>query len=253
MGYKKIFSEFDLQDIELQVCITLMEIGEVNATSLARRTHISRTAVYGVLERLKAKGLIKEKNTLSARLYQLEDTDKISYLLDQKLENISSAKSELKILDASRKRSIFHEPEIQYARSREDLQLLMSDMLFYKEKSLHAVWPIVNVMEILGKKYWEEFQTKRIERSVSLKVVWPHESKKEIKNIDFLKSDTAQLRQVRISPSSVKYDLGYVVYGNKTIYISSGKEHFGFLVKSPELADLMRMQFSLLWDKSVDL
>jgi hypothetical protein len=44
--------------------------------------------------------------------------------------------------------------------------------------------------------------------------------------------------------------MGYWIYGNKVLFISSRKESFAFIVESLELTQLLRSQFDFFWKNS---
>lgn len=47
--------------------------------------------------------------------------------------------------------------------------------------------------------------------------------------------------------------MGYWIYGDKVVCISSRKESFGFIIESREFAELLCAQFEVLWKQAKPL
>ena len=72
----------------------------------------------------------------------------------------------------------------------------------------------------------------------------------ELENYPFIGVGKEHLRQLRIAPEKMTWNMGHAIYDDKVAFISSKKEAFGFIVHSQDFADLMRVQFEEIWDIS---
>ncbi|KKS83544.1 MAG: Transcriptional regulator, TrmB, partial [Parcubacteria group bacterium GW2011_GWA2_43_11] len=54
----------------------------------------------------------------------------------------------------------------------------------------------------------------------------------------------------RYAKAGQAFRMSYSIYDDKVVFISSAKEAYGFVVQSKEFAELMLMQFELLWSNS---
>ena len=54
----------------------------------------------------------------------------------------------------------------------------------------------------------------------------------------------------RYAPKGFAPEMAYTVYGDKVLFVSSAQESFGFVVHSAAFAQLMSLQFDVLWGVS---
>ena len=106
------------------------------------------------------------------------------------------------------------------------------------------------MVEVLGGDFFRYHNKQRIHNRLSVKALWPKNQLVEIKNHPYFGSGKNFLREIRIAPESVDFHMGYWIYGNKTVFISSRQENFGFILDSQEMADMLRSQFQILWNLS---
>jgi isopropylmalate/homocitrate/citramalate synthase len=75
----------------------------------------------------------------------------------------------------------------------------------------------------------------------------------EIKNHPYFGSGKEFKREIKIAPKEIDFTMGYWIYGNKTVFISSQKESFGFILESVEFAQMLKAQFKVMWQMSKTL
>ncbi|MCK5320939.1 MarR family transcriptional regulator [Candidatus Parcubacteria bacterium] len=251
MEIRKLLSIFNLREIEIEIFEKLLSNGTMGATELASQINISRTSVYDLLDRLVEKGLVLQTLKGSIKKFSLCPLEKLMLLIEEKEKDIIKAKSALEdIKDIYQKTSQKIGPRLQIFEGREALQQMMKDMLLYRNITVRAYWPVKKVMETLTPKFFQEFQEKRLERNMHLKVIWPQEQKPSLNKFPFLKTGIKYKRESRLAPKNISFCLGYTIYNNTVRFISSDKENFGFLIESHELAEMMKGQFDLAWSIS---
>ncbi|MBI4054391.1 MAG: hypothetical protein HY397_03630 [Candidatus Doudnabacteria bacterium] len=113
---------------------------------------------------------------------------------------------------------------------------------------VRVYWPILDVIKLLGPRFVEEFNHKRINQKITLKTIWPRTQTPPQKKFPFLQAGIESKREVRLAPEGVDFSLGYTIYGNTVRFISSSKESFGFLITSREFAQTMITNFDIIWD-----
>ena len=124
---------------------------------------------------------------------------------------------------------------------------MLREVLWYPGIEMHGIWSISEVVELLGVEEFKEFHQKRIKKDIWINIVWPQD-----KTLDtqWLLSDPEQKRAIRVLPQQVSWDMGYWIFGDKVLFISSQRELFGFVVQSKGFAALMKAQFDVLWGLS---
>ena len=253
MNLNSIYTVFSLNATEILIFESLLLSGPQKASLVAKNIKTNRTTVYNHLKQLMGRGLIYETINNGVKLFAVQPREKINFLIQEKEEKFKEAKTSLDIIKDVYAKQNYLQPRIQIFENQKELQQMMNDMLLYQNITVLAYWPILKVMETLGKDFLAEFQQKRIACNINLKTIWPSSQIPTSKAYKFLEISEDQKREVRIVPANTNFDLGYVIYKNTVRFISSAREDFGFLIESQELAETMKGQFELIWKISKPL
>ena len=246
-------TSFGLNRLEESLYQVLLVNSAMGATELARKANISRTSVYDVLGRLIDKGLIVEIQEMNKKLFTIQPLEKVELILKEKEEGLHEALNMIAKLKESRGRDITEQPQLLVFRGTKALQEMMKDVFFYPGEMIYSYAPPQKVFQLLTPKSMDNFHKKRIESDIPIKVIWPSTELGILKKYPFLIPGVDKRREARTLDIPVAFPLGYMVYGNNVIFLSSKKEGFGFIVRSRELAETMKGQFHILWEASRDI
>lgn len=83
-----------------------------------------------------------------------------------------------------------------------------------------------------------------------LRVIWPKDKRLDTRKYPYLSSGEEHLRELRFAPKGMTWNMGYWMYEDRVVFLSSEKEGFGFVVRSKDFADLMKIQFEQIWQMS---
>src|SRR3989344_8958739 len=250
---EQTLSTLGIGSVETSVYNTLAESGPVSAGFLARKMHVPRSSLYGYLEILCAKGLVRQNHTNKKKRWQAEPVETIGALIQNDIDNLLQTKENfLAILPELQKKRItdFIAPTVTHFEGVEGMRQMFRDILLYHDIETVALWSMKDAIQFLGREFMEELSVKRAKNRISLRVIWPEEKVVDTLQFDFLTHDKELFRDIRIAPKKITTSMGYWVYENKTSFISSKKESFGFIVESAELANMLRKQFEVFWGMS---
>ena len=144
----------------------------------------------------------------------------------------------------------YQAPKFQVFEGTEELKNALKDMLLYRNMETQAFWPQKKMVEVLSGEFFRYHNKERIKNNLSVRAIWPQHQKVEIKNHPYFGSGEKFLREIRIAPSGTDFHMGYWIYGNKIVFISSARESFGFIIQSQEMAQMLKTQFEILWQIS---
>lgn len=250
---KNIFKKLNLGEAEEVTYIALTESGSVSAGFLARKMHIPRSSLYGYLENLRVKGLVRQSYKFDKKIWQAEPVESLNALIQNEVDSLLQTKKEFAaILPEFQKKHIsnFIAPTMTYFEGVDGLKQMFRDVLLYHDIETVGFWSIKDTLQFLGKEFMQELISKRIANRISLRVIWPEDKSIDLSQAPFFFPNNKPLRDIRIAPKSLTTSMGYWVYENKVLFISSKKEAFGFIVESAELADMLRKQFEVFWKMS---
>jgi sugar-specific transcriptional regulator TrmB len=246
--FTKIFEELGLSELTQKVFNELLGKGPSTAKQLADRVNIPRPSVYDHLKILIQKGLVMEKVVDSKKVFLVDDLKNIQELLDAKIRSLQEEKKKFDVsLPSLLNRTSFIEPQIKFYSGKDGVKQVLSHIMTNRNIETELFWPMSEMLKVLGPEYLEELNTKRIQRNIYLRAIWPSDKKINIQKYPYLAGDEEHLRELRFAPIGMTWNMGYWMYENRVAFLSSEKEGFGFVVHSKEFADLMRLQFEQMW------
>ena len=180
-------------------------------------------------------------------MFNIDEPNEFERLLDDKIDNLNKAKKKIKDWRSNLKTSPALEPKIKFYSGIDGIRQVLRDMLWHDNIETYTMWPISDMVDILGREYLEDLNRKRIKQKISIKGIWPANKAVKLKEYPFLGVGKGHLRELRIAPSPMNWDMSYWLYSDKIAFISSEAESFGFVVHSRDFTNLMKQQFEVIW------
>jgi sugar-specific transcriptional regulator TrmB len=250
----KLFKQLNFSPKTCRVYTRLLETGPSSARQLSENLNIPRPSVYDSLKILIQNGLVAEQTVENKKIFQVDDIKNLPRLLDEKISALGRQKTKLEeLLPSLSKKAQSIEPKIRFYSGVKGVKQVLKDMLWYQNTETYTMWPISEMVEILGKEYLAELNRKRIQRNISIKGIWPREKGVNFKEHPYLGVGKRHLRELRFAPHEMVWNMSYWIYADKAAFISSQKEMFGFVITSAEFVELMEAQFKIIWKMSTPI
>ena len=247
----KIFEELGLSVITERVFNELLTKGTLSARQLADNLSIPRPSVYDHLKILIQKDLVAERSEDSKKAFVVADIQNIPNLLKEKIRVLESEKHKFELeLPNLLKSQNFIEPQIKFYTGKEGMKQVMNHIMLNRDIETFLFWPMSEMMEVLGPEFLKDLNEKRVKRNISLRAIWDRSKVIDFEKYPYLKASKETLRELRFSPEGMSWEMGYWMYDDKVIFLSSRKEGFGFVVHSRDFANMMRIQFNAIWNIS---
>ncbi|MDI6733876.1 MAG: helix-turn-helix domain-containing protein [Patescibacteria group bacterium] len=251
---KQILEKAGIPKTAIDIYLRLLETGSTSARQLAENLSIPRPSVYDNLKILIKNGLVVEFEKENKKTFSVDDVRSLSYLLHTQSETLKRNEEELaRLLPSLQKNSRTIEPKIKFYSGTEGIKRVLNDLLWYKNIETYTMWPISDMVDLLGKYYLENLNRKRIRNNISIKGIWPSGKIVPLKEFPFLGVGKGHLRELRIAPKNMVWNMSYWLYADKVAFISSKKELFGFLIHSHDFAELLKTQFEVIWKLSTPI
>lgn len=227
------------------VYVALMERGELTVLELSKKTKISRTTVYRIIDKLKKKGLIEEVFTHDKKQYKTTPPDTLEALVQSEESRVEKLKELLPVL-----------PEL--IASRKTINQKGTAIKFYKGKLgiKQMLWNVLNTKtEIVGYTFGalkevtgEEFENKWIleflRRKLQLRdiVSTAYSNKRaQAKN-----EVSTEVRVIDTKKLNIYYQMD--IYDNVVSYYRWEEgEIYGVELHDKLIAKMQRQQFELMW------
>lgn len=246
--FTKLFKEMGLSENANQIYLRLLKLGPASARQLAENLNLPRPTVYDNLKLLIKYGLATEKEKENKKLFGVDEIKNLPQLIKSKIEALKKEEANIKkILPTLALRAKTIEPKIKFYSGSEGIKQVLKDMLWYNNIETLTMWPISEMVEILGKEYLENLNRRRIRQNISIRGIWPRDKAVDFKNHPYLGVGKSHLRQLRFAPKGMTWEMSYWLYADKAAFISSKKECFGFIIHSQDFAQLLKAQFEIIW------
>lgn len=251
-----LFISLGLSRDESKTYMALLESGPVAAGALAKRMGAPRPSVYGFLKRLVDQGAALQSTKGNVKIFTAASPQALNGLLRDKIEKLESQQTKFQRIMPELEKKIplgIFNPRFEFFEGREGVRNVLSDMLLYSGIETRSYWPMQAMVDILGDEFFHHHNKIRIRNRTSVKAIWPQNQIVSIKNHPSLGAGKDYLREIRIAPPDIDFSMGYWIYKNKTAFLSSRAESFGFVIESAELAQMMQSQHELMWKNSKKL
>lgn len=244
----KTLEKLGLRDEETKTFLYLLENGGQTAGNLAKKTGLSRPSLYGFLKKLQGNGLVVESLKDGVKTFAVVSKEKVNALLDQKITELNSSKSDIEKLFANAQiGKVITSPRFQFFEGKDGVQYVLKDMLLYRDIKTKAYWPIKATIDLLSENFFYQLNQERVRRHIYTQSIWPESQKVDIKKHPYLGVGGEFFREIRLAPKEIDFSMGYWIYENKVAFVSSKKECFGFIIESREFAEMMSSQHEAIW------
>lgn len=248
---KKILNDIGLSNNASRIYMRLIETGHSSARQLAENLNLPRPTVYDNLKLLIKNSLVIEKEEENKKIFGIDDIKNLQNLISSKIELLKI--DQQKIIDILPDLKLGFkslEPKIKFYSGTEGIKQVLKDLLWYENIESLTMWPISEMVKILGAEYLENLNIRRIKQKISIRGIWPESKAVNFKDYPFLGVGKEHLRELRFAPKGMSWNMSYWLYADKVAFISSEQEYFGFVVHSRDFTELMKSQFEVIWKLS---
>jgi len=245
----KILEELGFTQGEIKVYLALLKLRESSIGNIAKKSGVTPSKTYPILEKLKEKGLITSIIKNKTKFFQLLNPNRLLNFLDEKEKKISKQKEKIKhilpLLSAFQK-----EESDQFATIYETFNGIKS---LYDE-ILESL--IKNKSDFIGFTLGDEYKTKeanlffknydakRKNNSIKTKLIALESQRKFLEN-NYSKNKNIEIKYVEHSTPS-----GVIIFDNNVATLLWGEIPIAFVIYSKQNAENYKNFFNELWVKA---
>lgn len=247
--YEKLLTRLGLDDKESQIYLVVLTLQTATATEISKKSAISRTTCYGILEALVARGLVSKTDQSGVLKFNADNPELLATFVDNQ-------KTELDILGQEIKKII---PDLKALRKEHSLK---PGIEFFEGKNavaaaLQSDWSDVKRMAkedetlyIHGNtegiiKAWPGFlkyAKKRVATGLKIKMLISDEVEDER-----MKTVHKQHFQIKQLPEKYSYRSGSHISSRKIILFDFDNSVV-VILENESLAQMMRNFFDFMWE-----
>ena len=246
---RKKLSFIGFTDKEINIYLSLLEIGKGTVAEIARKAGINRPTGYHILAGLESKGLVKVSGKEPKQEFVALSPDKIENLLLEKLKQDEERLHQARLLIPELKsiHNVLERPKVMFYEGKDGLQKVYEDTLTSHE-AIRAYASVEDIQPTLP-HYFPEYYKRRTQKGIPIRAIFPESPDAR----ERASLDSKEMRESLIVPSE-KYGFHpeINIYDNK-IMIASWREKLGIIIESAEIADAMKKIFELAWAEAKKL
>ncbi len=249
MDISQALKFIDCNESEINTFLALLERKSgTTVVQLSRSLNLPRPTIYGHLNSLVKKGIVRKSLGEMGARFSAESLEHITQVFEERSQHIKQAKESLKT-SLETPDIPEYQPKFVVFDTLRAAESVFRDVVRTGEKETYWFWPVKEMIKRVPPEVFLTFTEERVKRNIWLNVLWPEKKSVDLEKYKFLGSADPKksLRRVRILPGKLDYTMGYGIYGNKVAFISSQREHYGYVIDSKELSDTMRSQFDYFW------
>lgn len=237
---KNILYNLEIPDLQSEVYLALLKLGEGTYTEIAHKTGIKRTTLYPIIEKMEKRGLISKsldkKTLLPVQPQQLFE----------KLQN-----NNLVFFHAiSQFRDLMSQPEkmskVKFYNGRKGIQQLFLDELASYKKQKEKILRTVAGASFysIDADFRDQYAIKRQETGINTKIIASSDLKEYVKKYQ----KQFSMQEVKFLPGNLGSITGRISASPSRIsLIGFSKDNSGVMIESQEVAETFIKFFDYIW------
>ena len=244
MKSKELLEKLGLSDAEAGIYLAILEMGKGLPKHIADKAHIKRPTLYKLLPGLLSKGLVSETVIGKRRYLVAEDPEAYLGSKRSELEQAEQLLPELRLLlsTASVK------PKIILYEGVDGLKKVYMDTIKEKNEILEFV-SLKNIHPEIEFHSTNYYIPRRIKNGVPIKIIVSEPAHSQ--RIGLMNS-AKELREVKaVDGDKFPIPLDCYIYGDNVSFAlyRTDSEPVGIIVRSAEIAQMLRSLFGFIWEK----
>jgi len=231
---------------EATVYLALVKRGTASAGELIKLTEFHRNIVYDNIEKLVDKGLVSYIIEGRKKVFHANPPGTISDMLekeqralDEKMHVADKIKKQVSQYLAAKK----EHQEAMIFRGIKGMKQLLQDTITGGNDYYVFGAPQVSV-EIMGSAYWKNYNLKREERKIIIKMVFNEDLREWSKNIK------STMTKIRFLPKKFDSLTETMIYGDKVAIIVWTEKPIATVIRDRNLAHAYKKYFGILWKEA---
>ena len=228
-----------LNDREAKVYLATLELGESTVLPISKKSDIKRTYCYDILGHLIDKNLVSYYEKNHRRRYVAEDPQKITKILENRLDNFNTILPDLKTIY---NKSVI-KPKIRFFEGAEGVKEIYQEILQVTE--IMAISSPDHIVNRLG-DFIEKLADRVFAKNIQVREIMVQ----GVAQAEYYKKFVKPLQEARLLPEGVKIETDLIIYGQKLAMISYKSDIHAVVIESSSIVETQKMMFEIIWQAS---
>jgi len=242
MEIAQALKSFGLNDREINVYVSLLELGSSKVNRIAEKSSIIRETTYGILKSLIEKGLANYVIKGGVKYFSATDPSQLISMLKEKQEIIQEVLPTLRSLT----KTPYTRTQVELYEGNDGLKTVYKEIINGPQKEIRGFLNTKLAKELLP-FFLPSISRERAKKRIKSLMLMDdsEESRERVKN------DKKELRETRVLPVLNNFKTGIYLFGNKTAFVMLKKdEPKGIIINDESIAQSLEEIHKYLWAKS---
>lgn len=240
-------SPFGLDENQSTTYLTMLEIGPASILEIAKKSGVNRSMLYEIMDSLITSGLAYKSVRGKKVRFVAREPEILQSLLTNKLKKFEKLLPDLKTLAIAGS----SKPAITLHEGLTGIKQVYLGAIHSKEKKLYAFVGVGNLLsktKILETFWDEEFKNERKKRNVFGQLIVPNNAPGK----KFQTKDNQNFRESRLVNAELyNFPAEVLMYDDTVAFISyTQHEEYAAEIKSPAIAETLKMAWRFMWETS---
>ncbi len=235
-----ILKEIGLTEDEANVYLSTLSLGITSVLKIARATNIKRTTVYGIIDSLKEKGLMRIELKGLKQFYAVENPECLEIMLERRKDEFSKMLPEFQALYGLKG----GESVIKYYTGLSAMQDIYRNTL--KEIKPHEDYLVITNQEKwynLDSKFALSYIEERSKLSIKTRLLFQDSPiAREHKNIERNYNE-----QIKILPNGNPLNVDTILLPEKMIVLELTPPYMTIVIENKSVVALHKEMFEIIW------
>lgn len=240
MDIINILTNLWLNETEVKVYLANLELWVTQVANISRLSDIKRTSLYGILEKMEEKKLLKKhiKNNIS--YYEAINPDDLFDILENKIKDLKWKLPELRAIN----NKFSTKPKIYFYQWAENVAEL------YKMEARDQPNNVRIFSSNADRKEWEIDKLRKLRNKIYSKMWGKKANMKLIMNREANESEKKwnKFNHKTISKDLLNLDISIKIYWNKTKFISMKNDITWVVIENEDIAKTMKSIFDYIYE-----
>ncbi len=239
----RILKEIGLTDSEIKVYLALLELGSSKKGPIVKKSKITSSKVYEVVDKLIEKGLASYVIKDKVKYFNAAPPSRIKDYLKQKKAKLKEQEAEFeKILPSLnlKQKLVSKKTDAEVYRGWKGMQTVYNDLLeTLKKGEQYFIFGASKGMdEKKVKSFYRRFNQKAVKKKLKANIIFNENARNNIPNVE----KTGKARYLdHTTPSEI------LIYKNKTAIVLLEKEPLIILIRGKSIAKSFKAYFDIMW------
>ena len=234
MNQEEVLQNFGLTAAEVQVYITLLKLGEMTASELAKKTGTNRTFTYDRLKKLGDTGLVSSFIKDNKKYFLPAQPSQLLSILKEREEQIKNILPQLEQLKQEKESG----PIVELYSSSKGVQTALNLML--KQKYAIYLHGTLKKFQERMPTFFTIWNSRRMKQKSFMKILSSEEVVLEYAEADLLSEEE-------------KTETATFAFGDATLLVMWSEYPVAILIKSKEIAENTIAFFNTIWNREVKI